>query len=64
MATRIHRTLKVIECNANGIVSQRYELIKHLHDLHADVALCSETLLKPHKVELPLQLEKAFPTTL
>jgi hypothetical protein len=50
MATRIYRTLKGIEFNANGIVSQRYELSKHLHDLQADVALLSETRLKPQKV--------------
>jgi hypothetical protein len=49
MATRIHRHLKVIAFNANGIVRQRYELSKQLQDLHVDVALLSETYLKPHE---------------
>jgi hypothetical protein len=44
MATRIHRPL-----NANGIGRQRYELSKELEDLHTDVALFSETHLKPHE---------------
>jgi hypothetical protein len=47
MATRIHRPLKVIAFNANGIMRQRYELSKQLQDLHVDVALFSETYLKP-----------------
>jgi hypothetical protein len=34
--------------NANGILKQRYELSKQLQDLHIDVALFSETHLKPH----------------
>jgi exonuclease III len=49
MATRIHRPLKVIEVNANDIVRQCYELSKQLQDLHVDVALLSETHLKPHE---------------
>jgi hypothetical protein len=49
MATRIHRTLKVITFNANGIMKQRFELSKQLQDLHACVALFSETHLKPHE---------------
>jgi hypothetical protein len=48
MATRLHRPLKVIELNANGIRRQSYELNKQLHDLHIDVALFSETHLTPH----------------
>jgi hypothetical protein len=43
MANRVHRPLKVITFNANGILWQRYELGKQLQDLHIDVALFSET---------------------
>jgi hypothetical protein len=49
MATRIHRPLKVITFNANGIGRQRYELSKQLQGLLIDVALFSETYLKPHE---------------
>jgi hypothetical protein len=49
MASRVHRPLKVIAFNANGIGRQRYELSKQLQDLHVDVALFSETYLKPHE---------------
>jgi endonuclease/exonuclease/phosphatase (EEP) superfamily protein YafD len=49
VAARVHRPLKVIAFNANGIWRQRYELGKQLQDLHTDVALLSETVLKPHK---------------
>jgi hypothetical protein len=49
MANRVHRPLKVIAFNANGIWRQRYELSKQLHDLHIDVALFSEAHLKPHE---------------
>jgi uroporphyrinogen-III synthase len=48
MAARVHRPLKVIAFNANGIWKQRYELSKQLQDLHIDVAFLSETHLKPH----------------
>jgi hypothetical protein len=44
-----HRPLKVIAFNANGITRQHYELIKQLQELHIDVALLSETYLKPHE---------------
>jgi hypothetical protein len=43
MATRVHRALKVLTFNANGIWRQRYELFKQLQDLHVDVALISDT---------------------
>jgi hypothetical protein len=33
----------------NGIRRQRYELSKQLEELHVDVALFSETHLKPHE---------------
>jgi hypothetical protein len=46
---RIHRPLKVIEFDANGIWRQRYEISKQVQDLHTDVALLSETHLKPHE---------------
>jgi hypothetical protein len=48
MATRIHRLIKVVACNANGTGRQRYELSKQLQDLHVYVSLFSETQLKPH----------------
>jgi hypothetical protein len=48
-ATRFLRPLKVLAFNANGIGRQRYELSKQLQELHIDVALLSETNLKPHE---------------
>jgi hypothetical protein len=38
-----------IHHNANIIMKQRYDLSKQLQDLHVDVALFSETHLKPHE---------------
>jgi hypothetical protein len=49
MAARIHRPLKIMALNANGIWRKRYELSKQLQDLHIDVALFSETHLKPRE---------------
>jgi hypothetical protein len=49
MATSVNTPLKVLAFNANGIGRQRYELSKHLQDLHVDVALFSETHLKSHE---------------
>jgi exonuclease III len=49
MTNRIHKPLKVIAFNANGISKQRYDLSKQLQNLHIDVALFSETHLKPHE---------------
>jgi hypothetical protein len=49
MANRFHRPLKIIAFDANDIMKQRYELSKQLEDLHVDVALFSETHLKPHE---------------
>jgi hypothetical protein len=49
MATRVHRPFKVLAFNANGIGRQRYELSKQLQELRIDVALLSETYLKPHE---------------
>jgi hypothetical protein len=43
MADRVHRPLKVIAFNANGIGRQRHMLSKQLQDLHIDVALLSDT---------------------
>jgi hypothetical protein len=48
MPTAVHRPLKIIEFKANGIGRQAYEVIKQLQDLKTDVALFSETHLKPH----------------
>jgi hypothetical protein len=49
MITRAHRSLKVIVFNVNGIVRQSCEVGKQLQGLHVDVALLSETHLKPHE---------------
>jgi hypothetical protein len=53
MAARIHRPLKVIAFNANGIWRRRFVLSKQLQDLHIDVALLSETHLKPRECFIP-----------
>jgi len=39
MATRVHRPLKVVAFNANGIGKQRFEVSKQLQDRRIDVAL-------------------------
>jgi hypothetical protein len=44
----VHRPLKAIAFNENGIARQRHELSKQLQDLRIDVALFSEIHLKPH----------------
>jgi hypothetical protein len=49
MVNRVHRPLKVIAFNDNGILRQRYELSKQLQDMHIYAALFSETHLKPHE---------------
>jgi hypothetical protein len=49
MATRVYMPLKVAAFNANGIGRQCYELSKQLQGHHIDVALLSETHLKPPK---------------
>jgi hypothetical protein len=49
MNSRVHRPLKVVAFNANGISRQRYQLSKQLQTLRIDVALLSETHLKPHE---------------
>jgi hypothetical protein len=51
MVTSVHRLLKVIAFNANGGWRQHCELRKQLQDLHihVDVAVFSETHLKPHE---------------
>jgi hypothetical protein len=49
MTSRVHRPLKIIAFNANGTGRQRHELSKQLQDLSIDVALFSETYLKPHE---------------
>jgi hypothetical protein len=38
MATKVHRSLKVIAFNANGIGRQCYELSEQLQDLHVHLA--------------------------
>jgi hypothetical protein len=49
MANRVHKPLKFIAFNAYGFRSQRYELSKQLQDLNIDVALLSETNVKPQE---------------
>jgi hypothetical protein len=49
MAARVHRPLRVIAFNADGIWRRRYELSKQLQDLHVDVAVLSKAHLKPHE---------------
>jgi hypothetical protein len=48
MAARVLRSLKIIALNANGIWRRYYDLSEQLQDLHTDVALLSDTNLKPH----------------
>jgi hypothetical protein len=48
MAAKVLRPLKVVAFNANGIGRQDYELRKQLQDLKIDVAIFTETHLKPH----------------
>jgi hypothetical protein len=49
MAARVYRPLTVIAFNENDIWRQRYELNKQLQDLKIEVALLSETRLKPNE---------------
>jgi exonuclease III len=49
MTSRVHRPLKIIAFNANGIGRQRHELSKQLQDLSIDVTLFSDTHLKAHE---------------
>jgi hypothetical protein len=73
MTASVHWPLKVIAFNANGSWRQRYEVSKQLQGLYIDVALLSETHLKPHQrlffqiinfiVTTASQQEKAIPTT-
>jgi exonuclease III len=49
MNSRIHRPLKIVAFNANGIIRQRYELCKQFQAKRIDVALLYEMHLKPHE---------------
>jgi exonuclease III len=49
MPSRVHSPLEIITFNANGIGRRHHELRKQLQDIRADVALFSETYLKPHE---------------
>jgi exonuclease III len=49
MNSRVHRPIKIIAFNANGIIRQRYEFSTQLQTRRIDVALLSETHLKPHE---------------
>jgi hypothetical protein len=46
MASTVHRLLKVVAFNANGIARQRCELGKQLQDYRIELALLSDTNLK------------------
>jgi hypothetical protein len=48
MAATVNRPLEVASFNANGIARRRCEFSEQLHGLHTNVALLSETRLKPH----------------
>jgi hypothetical protein len=48
MPTTVHRPLKFIAFSAGGIERQTYEVGKHLKDLKINLAMFSETHLKPH----------------
>jgi hypothetical protein len=48
MPTRVHRPLKIIAFNANGIGRQAYEARKQLQALKTDASLFSKTHQKPH----------------
>jgi hypothetical protein len=48
MAATVHRPPKVVAFNVNGTGSQGYELRKQMQDLKIDLALFTETHLKPH----------------
>jgi exonuclease III len=50
MANRVLRPLKVIAFNANGFGRQSHDVSKQLQDLHIDVALFSQTHLKPREM--------------
>jgi hypothetical protein len=47
MAARFHRPLRVVAFNVNETARQHYKLSKQLQELHRDVALLSETHVKP-----------------
>jgi len=49
MTTRIHRSLKVVAFNSNGIGRQRFQLGNQLQAQRIDVTHLSETHLKPHE---------------
>jgi hypothetical protein len=48
LAATVHRPLKVVAFNGNGIGRQAYELRKQMQDVIIDVALFTETYLKPY----------------
>jgi hypothetical protein len=54
MAAVVHRPLKIIAFNANGIGKQGYEVRKQLQELKIDATLFSETRLKPHMIFIGL----------
>jgi hypothetical protein len=62
MVTRIHRPLKVIAFNVNGIMRQRYELSKQLQDLHIHVSLFSAHVCNIMRGSL-LEITKFIETT-
>jgi hypothetical protein len=48
MPVTVHRPQKIIAFSADGIERQAYEIRKQLQDLKINMALLSETYLKPH----------------
>jgi hypothetical protein len=46
--TTVHRPLKIIAFNANGIGRQAYKVRRQSQGLEIDLAVFSETHLKPH----------------
>jgi hypothetical protein len=50
MAARVHRPLKVLASNANGIWKHSYEFSNQLQDLYIDVTLLSETSKIPREI--------------
>jgi len=49
LAINIHRFLKIVAFNANGIFGRRFGVSKQLEAKRIDVALLSETHVKTHE---------------
>jgi hypothetical protein len=62
MAARVHRSLKVIAFNENGIWMRLYKLSKQLQDLH--LMRCSSFQIIPFIGLTASSEENAFPITM